>query len=182
MENMNVWKNYPDKKYKVAEEGKPIVHTNKRTDFNPIVRYIMYMYDKNSPFHKRFSNIDLRKTNALSESGMDEELLSSEEVVDMIVSFLVYQRDKLWSVICTNENLFIEYLSVLNTKFEKFNSDKDIVTTLKVKEEVRKFLDSLRINLEAQYEEFYNGDKNLKEVVEKKVRFTPETVSSKLSK
>lgn len=185
MEDIPTWGKYPNSEYKIVEtiDGKKIVKVpqNKREDFNPIVRYILFMYDKKSPLHKKFLNISSKKANAIELSGIKEELIENDEVIDMIVEFLAYQNDKLWAVICTNENLFLEYMAVLNTRLDNFNTDKDIVGTLKIKEEVRKYLDSLRLSLDAQYEEFYSGDKDLKEKVEKTRRLRPETVSMKLS-
>lgn len=184
---MSTWKNFPDKKHEKSHEdknGKKIVTSprNKRTDFNSIVRYILFMYDRKSPFHKKYQNLAQKRANAIQVSGIKEELVNHDEVIEMIIEFLSYQNDKLWAIICTNENLFLEYMTVLNTNLDNFNSDKDIVGTLKMKEDVRKFLESLRLSLDAQYEEFYSGDKDLKEKVEKTRRLRPETVSMKLSK
>lgn len=175
------WKNYPDKKHEIIEDGKIVVKRNKKSDFNSIIRYILFVYDKKSPFHKKFNNISAKKQNAINFSGINESLLKHDEVIEMIIDFLLYQNDKLWSVICTNENLFTEYMTVLNTKLENFNSDKDIVETLTKKEKVRGFFEKLCSDLDVQYDTFYNGDKDLQEDTQKKRRLTPETVSRKLS-
>lgn len=174
------WKNFPDKKYRIVGEVELMAKGNKKEDFNSIVRYILFLYDKKSPFHKKFNSIETKKANAILYSGIKEELIEHDEVIDMIVSFLVYQNSKLWSVIMTNERLFIEYLTILNTKLENFNSDKDIVETLTKKEKVRGFLETLCNDLDSQYERLYGGDKELMENTQKKVRLSPETVSKKL--
>jgi len=175
------WKNFPDKKYEIEESGVIVAKRNKKTDFNAIARYILFLFDKKSPLHKQFNNAVTKKANAISLSGIDEKLLEHDEVIDMIVSFLVYQNDKLFSVICTNERLFAEYMQILNTRLENFNSDKDIVETLTKKEKVRGFLETLCNDLERQYDKFYSGDKDLMEVAEKKTRITPESISKRLS-
>jgi hypothetical protein len=181
LEEIPAWKNFPDKKYEVIEDGKVIVKANKKSDFNSIVRYISFFYDKKSPFHKNFNNIAVKKQKAIEFSGIDEKLLKHDEIIEMIVGFLLHQNNKLWAVIMTNENLFLEYMQVLNTKLENFNSDKDIVETLTKKEKVRGFFETLCSDLDVQYNRFYNGDKDLQEEIQKKKRFTPESISKKLS-
>lgn len=131
--------------------------------------------------HKQFNSIAAKKASAISLSGINEELIDHDEIVSMIVSFLVFQNDKLWTVICTNERLFIEYAGILNTKLENFSSDKDIVTTLTLKEKVRGFLEALCNDLDAQYDRLYAGDKDLKEEVQKVRKLSPESVSKRLS-
>lgn len=175
------WKNFPDQKYEVVEDGRAVGKRNKKSDFNSIIRYILFLYDKRSPFHKKFNSIETKKANAIIHSGIDEKLIEHDEIISMIVSFLVHQNDKLFSVICTNERLFSEYMQILNTRLENFNNDKDIVETLTKKEKVRGFLETLCNDLERQYDKFYGGDKQLLENVEKKVRLSPESISKRLS-
>lgn len=178
MESMLSWKKYPDIKYQIkTDDGKIIQKQNKRDLFNSIVKYILFVYDKNSPFHKRFPSLTRRREEAIIQSGMPEELMTHDEIVSMIIDFLVYINDKLWSVICTNENLFVEYMSILNSDLDNFNSDKDLVSTIQAKEKVRESLEKVMNSLEAYYDKFYNGDKDLQEIVSKKPRLTPEKMS-----
>jgi len=175
------WKNFPDKKYEIEESGVIIAKKNKKADFNAIARYILFLYDRKSPFHKKFNSIVTKKANAILHSGIDEKLIEHDEVIDMMVSFLVYQDSKLWGLIATNENLYIEYMQILNTRMEKFSSDKDLVTTLTLKEKVRGFLETLCNDLDAQYDRLYGGDKDLMEEVQKKRKLSPESISKRLS-
>jgi len=180
MERMPSWDKYPNKAFQEKDkDGKIIKSSNKRADFNAIVEYILLAYDKKSPLIAKFQSFEKRRDVALSESKMPKDLLNHDEITAMIVDFLMYQNDKLWTLIVTNENIFIEYIHVLNTKTSDL-SDKDVAQTLTNREKIREYLGKITTDLELLYEKFYNGDRDLQEVVEKKrVRFTPEGIANR---
>lgn len=151
--------------------------------FNEIVKYILFMYDKGTPFTRKFNDLNKRKEAAVKFSGLEGKVktemlnLSNDHHVDMIVDFLMLQGDKLWAVICIHENLFAEYSGVLLKNIELINNDKDLVAGTNLKEKTRESLIKVQVELESLYNKFYNHDVELQETVQKKVRMTPEMIS-----
>ena len=147
-------------------------------NFNQIVNYILLMYDKGSLLVEKQKNISERKRVAVEESGIPQEILDDEELMlEMISSFLRFQNDKLWTLICVNEAMFQEYSEIVLTKLDKVNNDKDLITAVTTKEKVREFMDKTRKDLVAYLDEYYAGDKEIEESHQKIVRFSPESIS-----
>jgi hypothetical protein len=158
-------------------------------NFDTALRYIVFLYDKTSPLVKKHQNFEERKKSAMnlacwgevSESWIEEVLNNREEkVVEMIIEFLKYQDDKLWSSIITNEELFLEYTKTLFKPIELISSDKDLIQATTIKEKIRESQSKVRVELKGLYEEFYNGDKKLDEAVKVK-KFSPEYLARKIS-
>lgn len=146
--------------------------------FNEIVNYTLLMYDKGSLLVEKQKNISERKKIAVEESGIPEEILEDEDMMlNMISSFLRFQNDKLWTLICVNEAMFQEYSEIVLTKLDRVNNDKDLITAVTTKEKVREYMDKTRRDLVAYLDEYYAGDKELEENHQKLVRFSPESIS-----
>lgn len=146
-------------------------------NFNSILNYILLMYDKGSLLVEKQKNVAERKKIAIMESGIREDFVDSDEMIEMISAFLRYQNDKLWTLICVNEAMFQEYSEIVITKLDRVNNDKDLITAITTKEKVREYMDKTRKDLEAYLNEFYAGDKELEEIHQKMVRFSPESIS-----
>jgi hypothetical protein len=161
----------------------PSWHDCLKPEFNSLVRFILYLYDKGSAFREKFRDFEVRKQNAIIEAGAEGLGLEeySDEVIVMISDFLRYQNDKLWTLICINESIFQEYNEILMTKLDKVNNDKDLITAVTTKEKVREYMDKTRRDLETYLTEFYADDKQAEEKHQKMVRFSPESISKKKS-
>ena len=113
-------------------------HKNSK-DFNGKVLYILFMYDKKSPFIKKFPDLETRRKNAINESGIEESIvteMTDKLFVSMISEFLRYQNDRLWALICMNESIFLQYSNILMQTTDDVRGDKDLVQTIKLKEDV----------------------------------------------
>lgn len=184
METIKSWKDFPSGK-----------------GFNEIALYIMFMYQLDSPLVKKFPELNKRREEAIKESGLHGEMaeclktmtIDSEvegksnplkkvftKAIDMIMGFLMYQGDIEWASICIYESLFVEYSATLLTGISNVKNDKDRVAAVNAKkvtmEEYMKVKDALK---EAK-NRFYNGDSDLQDVVEKKNKFNPESISKML--
>lgn len=170
----------------------------KGKNFNEIALYILFMYQKDSPLVKKFSDVKKRREEAIKESGLDGELAESlqlmcidpgekdkpnplkktfDQIIKMIVDFLMYQGDVDWSLICILESLFVEYSTILITGISNVNNDKDLVAATNAKKVTREELMRVKDDLKQLKNEFYNGDMDLADVAEKKLRWTPEGIS-----
>lgn len=186
MNQIPSWEAYPSKAFdKKDDEGKVIRNKNKREDFNGIVLYIIFMFDKRSSFNSKFLDVEKKRIAAIHEAQLSDSLTSNvllndnEEIIAMIVDFLKYQNSKLWTEICVYESLFFEYANLL---FKGINEsrDKDLVSATNAKAKIREEFSSVRVQLDKLYEKFYNGDKVLEEKATEVVRFSPESVAKKL--
>ena len=158
-------------------------HGNNSHVFNSKVFYILFMYDKSSPFLKKFNDLELRREKAIQESGVDGNLVTEMtdlDFVNMVVEFLRFQNDRLWFIICQNESIFMQYSTILMQSTFDVKGDKDFVNTLTLKEKVRENIMKVDADLTMLYEKFYNGDKLLEEKATDVVRFSPESVAKKL--
>jgi hypothetical protein len=181
MEKIQAWKEFPQNK-----------------NFTELSRYIQFMYQKNSPLVPKFRDVKKRREVAIEESGLkgkiaecvllmtdvsdsDKDPYKFSMVVDMILGFLMFQNDKLWTRICIHESLFLEYSKILMTGIKTVNSDKDLVAATNAKKVTRSEFNDVGIELEALYEKFFNGDKEIVEKIKEDYRFTPENISRKIS-
>lgn len=158
-------------------------HPNNSQVFNSKVFYILFMYDKSSPFLKKFSDLEIRRQKSIEESGVNKELvteMTDPDFVNMVVEFLRFQNDRLWFIICQNESIFMQYSTILMQNSFEVKDDRDMVTVLTLKEKVRENIMKVDADLTMLYEKFYNGDKVLEEKSAETVRFTPESVAKKL--
>ncbi len=175
MEEIPSWKDYPSKKYDYEDDsGKKVRNKNPRNAFNGIVLYIVFLYDKKSPFHKKFQDTKKKKEEVIRESGISVDI-DNEEVLDMSVDFLMYQNDKLWTEICVHESLFAEYTGILLKPMNE-SKDKDLIAATNAKQKTREEFSSIRVKLESLYLEFFGGDKELLEKAQKTSRFKPENI------
>ncbi len=179
MEEIPSWKEYPSKKYDHEDDsGKKVKNKNPRNAFNGIVLYIMFLYDKKSPFHKKYQDLKKKRDEAIKESGISVDV-NNEEVLDMTVDFLMYQNDKMWTEICVHESLFSEYTGILLKPMNE-SKDKDLIAATNAKQKTREEFSSIRVKLDSLYLEFFGGDKDLLEKAQKTSRFKPESISRAL--
>jgi hypothetical protein len=177
MEDIPSWKDYPSKKYSWTDDkGKKHPNRNPRNAFNKIAMYILFLYDKNSPFHKKHQDIKKKKEMAILESGISPELVDNEEVLEMTVDFLMFQNDKLWTEIVVHESLFSEYTGILLKPMNEAK-DKDLVAATNAKQKTREEFSNVRVHLEKLYNEFYLGDKEVLEKANKNSKLSPESIS-----
>ena len=155
-----------------------------------ILVYIMLLYDRKAymqgtPLQQKYTDIQKRREMAVTESGISEEDFAKIKEGDkvymkMILDFLKYQNSRLWSLIVATENSFLEYLDTLMSKQTAFNNDKDLISAIANKEKVREFLSKVVDDLDRLYDKFYNGDKEIEEVANKRIKLSPESLANRL--
>lgn len=116
---------------------------------NKVIAYIVYTYDLNSPFVKKYESISKRKKYAASEAGFEhkdykyakdvEDMIDCDNVVinGMSLKYCQLQMNDEWTALCTyKEALYSELKKLKNP--DKDDKIKDIIeTTKKLREEIR---------------------------------------------
>jgi hypothetical protein len=152
----------------------------KKRDFNSVVGYILFMYDKGSGFINKYHDVKKRREAAIEYSGIKkpEDLLNDKVFLTMINDFLLYQNDILWHTICIHEHLYIEHSMLLMSAVLE-ERDKDLISATKVKEEVRQNYKKIISDLEEFKKKFYQDDKEVETEINN-MRFSPESISKKI--
>lgn len=152
-----------------------------------ILRYILLMYDKNSPMISAYQNLQQRKQAAATIAGFD---LSKEDVgflfefkcdekygdpIGWIMNFLRYQNNLLWCLIVSQEQAFYEFTArvIMPVAGDK---DKDILSAVNIKNSIMTSQDEIITRLDKYYRQLSGGDDNLEAAIKTKKRFTPESV------
>lgn len=154
------------------------------SDYQPMLRYIIMMYDPNSPLRKNYPELDLRKRVASQESGYDLQLqdgekseLEREPLTLAIVTYLRMVNNRIWTQICSVEEAIWEYnrriLEPIKANAE--DKDKDELSAVNMKSKMIQDLDLFEKRLQELERLFYVEDE-ITEVIKKK-RFRPENIS-----
>lgn len=122
-----------------------------RNDKDKIIRYIVLMYDKNSPLVKRFNNLEQRKREAFVLAGFNIEdpnlevykEFKDEEFTNMVTDFLIYQNDYIWMMLVSNEQTFYEFQKTLLQESAMIRNDKDKISAIASKAKLMEESDNI---------------------------------------
>jgi hypothetical protein len=175
----------------------------KEADRNHIIRYIIYAYDPESDFIENFKeDILQRKEASLIEAGFNRNKkdefdiylkdimdLKNDKVTDMIFAFLRNLNIKIWMMIISTEEMFLEYQRLImrpitfdevkdpETKEITFKEkEKDILAAADMKKKLREECNAMYQDLKKYYKEFFGSNNDLEEENKRKKRITPETI------
>lgn len=155
-----------------------------------MMRYVLLMYDVNSPLRQHYPELGKRKEFAASIAGYDlmkDNVVSlfdfkindepHEELLDMIMSYLKYQNNWVWSMIVSNEQAFYEYNRRVMMPVEG-NRDKDILQAINIKTQIMTSQDEIYQRLQKYYRDLSGGDGTLEEAITIKKRLRPEEIAA----
>lgn len=155
----------------------------KITDDDKVLRYIMMVYDDNSPLIKGENNVNYRKEIAGRLAGFNEFKdsqfngmvdCSDLEFVHSVVQYLIlFQKPRLWVMIVSNEQMFIEYNQRLMQPIKSSEKEKDEMQSILIKSKLREELNFINKDLDVYYQQLFGIDKDL-ETKGKSKRITPE--------
>lgn len=153
-------------------------------------RYVILMYDVNSPLRQHYPELGKRKEFAASMAGYDlmkDDVTGlfdfkindepHEELLDMIIRYLKYQNNWVWSMIVSNEQAFYEYNRRVMMPVEG-NRDKDILQAISIKTQIMNSQDDIYQRLQKYYRDLSGGDTNLEEAITVRKRLRPEEIAS----
>lgn len=149
-----------------------------------VIKYVVLMYHKSSPFIKMFQDINTRKAECMAMAGLEEE---QKELIDfsdinfiyMVSEFLKSQNSRLWSMIVSNEETFDEYQRNLMSEVFKTKDDKDKLNAILIKSKLMEDSDIISKRLDDYYRILF-GDSGVAEFAAQKI--TPESIAKSTKK
>jgi DUF1680 family protein len=146
----------------------------------PLILYVAYLYDKNTPLRLKVPDIAERKKEAAELAGLKgnkENIFSlkDEKLVGYVNTYLKYQSSKIWAAMVANEEVLYEYQQELLSPITGFKNDKDKLQALDIKSRLMNECDSIIKRLDA-YEDKLFGD--LRDNIQEVINYTPESVAN----
>jgi hypothetical protein len=162
-------------------------------DRNYIIRYIIYLYDINSPV-RFYDDLDKQKIEAAILAGYEtnskgsfkdariKKVLENEddEVLSMIGDYLISLRNRTYASIRANEHTYYENLRSIFNK-SVYKDAKQELDALVVKEKLLDLNEKIEQRLEAKSNELWGKDEDLAKKLDNKFSgmITPETMAGK---
>jgi hypothetical protein len=159
------------------------------------LRYVILMYDINSPLRHHYPDLVKRKQFAADLAGYDlmkddvttlfefkikndlDEYVPNEEMLKVIMKYLKYQNNWVWSMIVSNEQAFYEYNMRVMMPVDGAR-DKDILQAINIKTQIMTSQDEIYQRLQKYYRDLSGGDTQLEEVITKRKRLRPEEIAN----
>lgn len=156
-------------------------------DIKQLAKYVVLVYDPDSPFRIKYPNLDKRKLEVAVWVGYDlkedadrlEDIMSlrSAIVAEMVYEFLLTlpKNNKLWMLIISNEETFYEFQRALQSGVEFTKDDRDKLQTISIKDKLLDSSETILARLDALYKKMFEEP----EIVDKaqKKRITPENMA-----
>tara|TARA_R100001463_G_scaffold28672_3_gene65641 strand:- start:9439 stop:10071 length:633 start_codon:yes stop_codon:yes gene_type:complete len=146
-----------------------------RPDIEKLIKYIIYMYDKNTPMRELYQELQERKVECALLSGYSEKKdktileelynLTDKRACELISSFLKYQNHKSWALLVSNEEVLWQYQQELLNPITDFRQDKEKLQALEIKSKLMNECDSIIKRIEGYEEKIYGDDKKLKDAM-----------------
>jgi len=145
---------------------------NLTTDIR-VLKYVLVLYDPNSPFILQHRDIKMRKQMAAQFAGFDI-VMESDQLSDMyslkddmtrevVVRFLkkfAFPRE--WFMICANEETFYEYGERLMEPIGKsLKGDKDEMGAIAVKSKLSQDMEIINERIEKGYKRMFGDDSEI---------------------
>lgn len=155
-----------------------------------LVRYVLYLYDKNSPLWLTHPDVVSRKKESARLAGFninEEEstlnnifLLDDELLSQSISAFIKYQHSDKLSVLISNEQVLYELQHVLRSQMLEFKDDKQRIDHFKTKTALLSEQDKILDLIEKYKYDIWQGDdaaydKSMDILYDRKV--TPEQIA-----
>jgi hypothetical protein len=146
----------------------------------PILKYIILLYDSKSPMRLKIPLLSDRKIECAElaelKTGKEEIFdLRHDNIVGYINSYLRYQQSKIWSILAANEEVLWQYQSELLTPITQYKTDKDKLQALEIKSKLMAECDAIIKRIDS-YEEKLFGDNTDKK--DKILSMTPEMIAN----
>lgn len=149
-----------------------------------LIRYVIMMYDHNSPLIKEERDLNYRKSLAAELANLDMQdqdylaivyTFTHDYLLELTCRFLMrFIKSKEFTAIVVIENCFWESVKKLMEPISGDNSKQELEAVQK-KEAIKAGLDNDMARLEKYYKTFYGGDETLEQ--KSKGRLTPERLA-----
>ena len=149
-----------------------------------MLRYVILMYDMNSPLREYYPEVSKRKQFAASIAGydlnkedvtplfdfkikIDDEEVPYDDLLNLIVKYLKYQNNYVWSMIVSNEQAFYEFNKRVMLPVDG-NRDKDILQAITIKTQIMTAQDEIVQRLQKYLRQLTGEDEQLEESITKR--------------
>ena len=139
------------------------------------IKFILLVYDKDSPFIDKFLSLSKRKAAVTEHMGANEIVQDGEEFITAIWALLRSQKDSTWTLIVTNETVFEEYSRLILAPLES-SKEKEKLQSLELKSRLMSAMEEISDRLKRLWNEFSTGDDVLINNIR---RITPEKMARK---
>ena len=147
---------------------------HRRVDLEKIVKYIVYMYDLNSPMRELFPDMSIRKTECAILSGYNIE--KEEKRLIKIFNLLKFQNHKTWAMLTTNEEVLWQYQQELLSPITDFRQDKEKLQALEIKSKLMNESDSIINRIKSYEDKIFGDDKEVQSKL-KQAKTSPESIA-----
>jgi hypothetical protein len=158
-----------------------------------LIRYVVLMYDINSPLRFHIPELGKRKSFAAEMAGYNvnkddvtalfdfkisdgDEDKPYEELIDCITNYLKYQNNWMWSMVVSNEQAFYELNKRVMMPVDG-QRDKDILQAIDIKTKIMTAQDDIVQRLKKYYKELTGDDTSLEEAITRRKRVTAESIA-----
>lgn len=165
-----------------------------KSKLDKTIRYILLMYDVNSPMRAYYPDLEQRKTVAADMAGFDwgvddmeevfefklkveDAIVPNDDLLNMIMEFLKYQNNWVWTMIVSNSEAFYEYNRRVMMPVEG-TRDKDILQAINIKTQIMSSQDDIYQRLQRYYRDLSGGDTVLEDAVKVRKRLRPEEIAN----
>jgi hypothetical protein len=159
-----------------------------------LARYVLLMYDINSPLRHHYPELGKRKEFAADLAGYDlmkddvtqlfdfklkdgDEEEPYEELLELTIKYLKYQNNMVWFMIVSNEQAFFEYNRRVMMPVDGAR-DKDILQAVEIKTKIMSSMDDIYLRLQKYFRDLSGGDEKLEEILTKRKRLRPEEIAN----
>lgn len=139
------------------------------------IKFILLVYDRDSPFIDKFLSLSKRKAAVTEHMGANEIVQDGEEFITAIWALLRSQKDSTWTLIVTNETVFEEYSRLILAPLES-SKEKEKLQSLELKSRLMSAMEEISDRLKRLWNEFSTGDDVLINNIR---RITPEKMARK---
>lgn len=170
----------------------------KRADYNRLVMYIMFLYDKNTDLADEHKILQDRKDAAATDAGYERVKggkwpenvqkvmdIRDKEAGEAILSFLKTQKNHIWTEIIVTEQELDEFQRIrfnsITKKKGKVGDEKDVIDAANKKDKLKEACETRIKSLESLYNQFFQDHQDLRKA-EFDEMITPENAERILEK
>lgn len=151
------------------------------------IKYLVFMYDKNTPLVSKYPDIDERKKVAVDLADLTKQY--NQDIIDKLVDLrepffgilmqmLKKQNEPVFNMLVTQEELFHECMSKMLQKVEE-DSSSDELSALEKKGKISNLMEETIDRIDRFRSRYYGNDDDLAEKGRKHYNTTPESIAFK---
>ena len=179
-----------DNNYRTVEEVKEFSNISymliAKSERVKTMKYLVFMYDKNSPLVSQYSEVRARKQKALELANVVKSedpylyeklmLFEDADLIQIAAQMLRKQNDSIFSMLVSQEIFFDECLKKVLQPLE-IEDDKKGLEALEKKAKISEAMEKVADRIEKYKSKFFRNDDDLEKKIRNVVAFTPESIA-----